>query len=468
MSPSVSTGQRRPRTGLATSAPGAQLAVAALGTAVTLVAFTAPLSTLGSVAADVGAGASGRTWILSSMSIGLGAALLPTGTLADDVGRRRVFQAGLLLLAVGSAVAALATGTSVFVLARVVQGLGGAAVVASSLGIVAAAHEPGPRRAAASGVWGASVGAGIALGPLLSAGLDDALTWRAAYWLLLAAAVALTVAARLVVPDTRAERARGVDVPGVLLLAAGVSAGLAALVEGRQGWGRPEVLWLGLGGVALLVAFVGVEARSRAPMLDLALFRRPAFVAATAAALATGGGVIAMMSFLSGFLGLAMGIEPLHAAWLLLAWSGTSVVTALLARRIPARVSGRTQLALGLVGVAAGQLALGGLEPGDGWARLLPGLLLAGLFSGVINAALGREAVASVPPDRGALGSGANNTARYIGSAVGVTVVAVVATSAHVAAGPAASLVVGWNHAVLVTAAVSLLGALVALAARER
>ena len=137
-------------------------------------------------------------------------------------------------------------------------------------------------------------------------------------------------------------------------------------------------------------------------------------------------------------------------------------MSALLARRIPARVSGRTQLAIGLLGVAAGQLALGGIEPGAGGLRFVPGLLVAGVASGVLNAALGREAVASVPPARSGMGSGANNTARYVGSAFGVTLVAVLV------AGSAGGPIAGWNLATQVTAVVSAAGALLVLACRTR
>ena len=440
-----------------------QLAVAALGTLLTLVAFTAPLSTINSTAATLGAGTSGRTWILSSMSIGLGAALLSTGTVSDDFGRRRTFAVGLLVLAVGSVGAAVAPGTLVFVLARLVQGIGGAAAVASSLGIIAATYPPGPQRAAASGVWGASVGAGIAVGPLMTAGFDRLLSWRAAYWVLGVATLVVAVAALRAVEESRSEHRQPLDLPGLVLLAGGMSALLAALVEGRQDRTSPVVLLLTAGAVVLLGAFVLVERRTAAPMLDLGLFRHPPFVAATVAALATGGGIIALLSYLSGFVGLALHVPALGAAGLMLLWSVTSVVTALLARRIPARVSGRTQLAAGLLGVAVGQLGLWHLNPGDGWQRFVPGLLVAGVASGVLNAALGREAVASVPPGRGSVGSGANNTARYVGSALGVTVVSVIA-----AASTPAGLVDGWNRAALVTAAVSLVGALVVLASRDR
>ena len=444
--------------------PGAQLTVAALGTLLTLVAFTAPIATLNSTAAALGAGTSGRTWILSSMSIGLGAALLSTGTLSDDFGRRRTFAAGMAVLVLGSVFAALAPGTLVFVAARVVQGVGGAAVVASSLGIIAATYAPGPARAAASGVWGASVGAGIAVGPLLSAGLDLVASWRDAYWILAVAGAAVTVAALRLVQESRSAAPRPLDLPGLVLLAGGMSALLAALVEGREDWTGPLVLALAAAAVVLLGAFVAVERRSTAAMLDLALFRHPPFVAATVAALATGAGVIALTSYLPGFVGRALGISALSASLLMLLWSGSSVVSALLARRIPARVSGRTQLALGLLGVAVGQAMQHGVDVDSTWVRFVPGLLVAGVASGVLNAALGREAVASVPDGRGSVGSGANNTARYVGSAVGVTVVSVIAAGATTPAG----LVVGWNHAVVVTAAVSVVGALVVLAARTR
>ena len=442
---------------------GRQLTVAALGTLLTLVAFTAPLSTINSTAATLGAGTAGRTWILSSMSIGLGAALLSTGTVSDDFGRRRTFAAGLLVLAVGSVAAAVAPGTLVFVLARLVQGVGGAAAVASSLGIIAATYPPGPERAAASGVWGASVGAGIAVGPLMTAGFDRVLSGREAYWVLGLASLVVAVAALRAVAESRSEHRQPLDLRGLVLLAGGMSALLAALVEGRQDWTSPVVLALAVGAMVLLGAFVLVERRTAAPMLDLGLFRHPPFVAATVAALATGGGIIALLSYLSGFVGLALHVPALGAAGLMLIWSVTSVVTALLARRIPARISGRAQLAAGLLGVAVGQLGLWHLNPGDGWQRFVPGLLVAGVASGVLNAALGREAVASVPPGRGSMGSGANNTARYVGSALGVTVVSVIA-----AATTPAGLVDGWNRAVLVTAAVSLVGALVVLASRER
>jgi MFS family permease len=438
------------------------LTVAGLGTMLTLVAFTAPLAILNATATSLGADTAGRIWILSSMSVGLGAVLLSTGTIADDYGRRRTFVAGMLVLALASFLAALAPQTSMFVFARVLQGVGGAAVIASSLGLIAHAFAPGPARAAASGVWGAAVGAGIAVGPLVAAGFDRLADWRDTYWLLGAAVLAVAVAARVLVGESRSDRPRGLDLPGVVTLGVGISALLAALVEGRLGWTRPTVLVLAVLAVLALALFVLVQARVAAPMLEPSLWRQPAFAVATGAAFATGAGVLGLMPYLAGFLEAALRIPATTGAVLFLAWSGTSVLSALLARRIPARVSGRVQLAIGLLGVAAGQLALGGVAADSTWVRFVPGLLVAGVASGILNAALGREAVASVPAGRSGMGSGANNTARYVGSAIGVTVVAVIV------AGAPCGAIAGWNLAVLVTAAISISGALLVLGCRPR
>ena len=438
---------------------------ATLGTLMVLVAFTAPLANINQTAAGLGAGVSGRTWILSSMSIGLGAFLLTAGRVADDYGRRRTFVAGSLVLAVGSVVATLTPDVEVFVLARILEGIGGAAIIAAGLGMIAAAFPDPLERARATGWWGASVGAGIAVGPILSTWLGRWHSWRDVYAVVAVAGVALALGAARC-PESRSSHRARLDVPGVVLLAVATSSLLAGLTEGREGWTRPLVLILLAVGVVLLAAFVVVERRSDHAMIDLGLFRRPAFAAVTAAALATGGGIIALLSFVSGFAGIALGLPPTTTAWLMLAWSGPSVVTALAARRLPHHWTGRARMGIALAVIAAGQLMLWGVDTSSTAGRFVPGLLLAGVATGVLNAALGRESVASVPPEQAGLGSGANNTARYLGSALGVTVVSVVA----VPSGPvtASALVDGWNRAALVTAAVSLLGALVVLLVGER
>ncbi|MCW2720175.1 MFS transporter [Pseudonocardia sp.] len=439
------------------------LAVAALGTVLALVTYTTPIATLAGTATGLGAGSAGQAWILSSMSCGLAVGLLPAGAVGDDHGRRRMFVIGAVLLAVTSVLAALASGTAVLVVARIGQGLGAAAILACSLGLIGHAFLPGPRRVHATGVWGACVGGGIALGPLLAAALDTALGWRSAYGLIALLAALLAVLAWRLLTESRADRQQAVDLPGMLLLGVALAGVLAGLVEGRSGWAQPSVIGLLVGGVVLGAVFVLVELRRGAPMLDLRLFGRPDFAGATIGALATGAGIIASMSFLPTLLQRGLGHGVVYAALLLLGWSATSVVTALLARRLPVRATPRAQLVAGLLGVAVGQVMLTGIGPGAGAGRLLPGLLVAGAASGVLNAALARQAVASAPTGLASIGSGANNTARYLGAAIGVTIIAVLATHPV-----AADTIAGWNVAVLVDAVISAVGALVVLACRPR
>jgi MFS family permease len=357
------------------------------------------------------------------------------------------------------------TSAPMFIIGRVGQGLGAAAVISCSLGLIGHTFPSGAARVRATGLWGASVGAGIAFGPVFAALLASSLGWRWPYLLLALLAGAIALTARFLLPESVSRRPRRVDVPGAFLLATGTVGLLAGLVTGRGGWTRPATVVLLGAGVALLAAFVLVEwrteRRNRDPLLALGLLRRPDFAAVTVAGVATGLGIIAAMSYTPIVLERGLHSSALTASLAIVVWSGVSIPVALVARKL--RIDGDAQLAAGLLLVAVGLCLLTGLHPGDGLARLVPGLAIAGIGSGVLNAALGRQAVASVAPDRAGMGSGVNNTARYLGSAVGVTIVSVMATHAEPAA-----LLAGWNSAVLLTAAFSALGAATVLVLRSR
>ncbi len=454
----MSPGEANPRT---------TLAVTAAGPLLVLIAFTVPLTTLMSTAHALAAGGGIQAWIMSGMSVGAASGLLGSGAVGDDYGRRRVFTAGALVLALGSLLGGLAPTGAVLVAARILGGLGGAAVLACSLGIVGRTFPDGRARARATGIWAAALGAGVATGPLLAAGLAHLGGWRLAYLFTALGAAALAVAGRILLPESRAERPRRIDVTGTVLLGLGIATLLSGLVEGRMGWDRPLVGTLVLLGTVLVAGFIVVERRIEGPMLDLDLFRQPDFLGATVAAFAAGGGVLSLVSFLPTLLERAMGVSTVLSALLLLAWSATSVVVAFGTRWLPPRVSPRAQLVAGLCGAALGQLGLFGLTGSATLDRLWPALLVAGVAYGLLNAALGRQAVASVPADRTAMGSGANNTARYLGSATGLALITVLVTHAGSGAG-ASGLLAGWNISVLVTAGFSMLGAVVVFLAHER
>ncbi|WP_432114926.1 MFS transporter [Streptomyces sp. S1] len=445
----------------------ATLAVTATATAVALMNYTAPMPTLPAVAAAFGTPPAVQAWLLNGTPLGLAAFLLLAGGLADAYGRRRVFLLGTLALGLTTALGALAGSTSAFTAARIAQGAASAAVLAGSLGLLAHAYPTGRDRIRATGLWGASVSGGIALGPLL-AGALSLTDWRLAYGALGAGALATAAAGARWLPGagraavTNASGAGAPhpaprpDVVGALTLGLALAALLTALTLGRDGWLRTPVGVLLLASAALTALFAAVEARSGNPMIDLALLRRPAFLASTLGALFTGLAVIGLFSVVPTLLQVGAGMSPLGTAWLFLLWSGTAFVAALQARRLAARLSAAHQLALGFALSAAGVLTfLGALENHAGAWRLFPGLLVAGAGSGLLNAALPRLAVDSVPPERAAMGSGANNTARYIGSSAGVSLTLALAT-----AGPDAALAA--------SAALALTGAVLALVLARR
>ncbi|MFE6098433.1 MFS transporter [Streptomyces laurentii] len=432
------------------SRPGATLAVTSAATALTLMNYTAPMLTLPSMSRAFGTPASLQAWLLNGTPLGLAVLLLVAGSLADDHGRRRVFLLGTLALGLTTGLGAFASSTLTFVLARVAQGAASAAVLAASLGLLAHAYPAGADRIRATGVWGAFVSAGIALGPLLAGSLSLA-DWRLTYEALAVATLVVAALGTRTLAESRAPRDGRPDIAGALTLGLALAALLTALTLGRDGWLRPSVGLLLLAAVVLAAVFAGVERRSRTPMIDLTLLGRPAFRAATAGALFTGLAVIGFFSVLPALLQSGGGLSPLTAAWLFLAWSGTAFVVALQTRRLAGRLSATYQLALGFVLSTAGVLALLGALDDASVPRLLPGLIVAGAGSGLLNAALPRLAVDSVPQARAAMGSGANNTARYIGSSAGVALALALSTAgADVAAG--ASAVLGVAGAVVTLA----------------
>ncbi|MCX4726378.1 MFS transporter [Streptomyces sp. NBC_01306] len=433
---------------------GATLAVTSAVTAVALMNYTAPMLTIPGLTASFSTPVGAQAWLINGTPLGLAALLLVAGSLADDYGRRRLFLIGTFGLALTIALGAMAPTTLTFTLARAAQGAATAAVLASSLGLLVHAFPAGSARIRATGVWGAFVSAGIAVGPLL-AGLLAPYGWRLTYGVLAAATLAGAIVAARTLTESRAPRGGRPDLAGAAALGLAFTSLVSALTLGRDGWLRAPVGLLLLAAVVLAAVFVAVERRTATPLIDLRLLRRPEFLASTAGALFTGLAVIGLFSFLPALLQQALGISPLTGAWLFVLWSGTGFLVALQARRLADRVQARHQLAIGFALHAVGVLTMLGAVGAGSLVRLLPGLFIAGVGSGLLNAALPRVAVGSVPPERAAMGSGANNTARYIGSSIGVALVIAVAPA-------------GSNAPLLVSAGLTALGVLSMLLLRPR
>nr|WP_241670685.1 MFS transporter [Streptomyces lavendulae] len=436
--------------------PRATLALVSAATAVTLMNYTAPMVTLPQTAAALGTPLSGQAWLLNGTPLGLAALLLVAGSLADDYGRRRVFLAGTLALGLTTALGALTTSTWQFTLARIAQGAASAALLASALSLVVHAF-PSPRgRLHATGVWGAFVSGGIAAGPLVASALPN---WRAAYGVLGAAALLLAALGTRTLTESRAPRGGRPDLPGALTFGLALVALVAALTLGREGWLRAPVGLLLAAAAGLIAVFVAVERRSGTPMIDLGLLRHRRFLASSAGGLFTGLAVIAVFSYLPSVVQRTMHLSPLATAGLLLLWSGLSFGVALQVKRLT--FPPRGQLALGFALHAAGALTMLGAIGSGSWTRLLPGLIIGGVGSGLLNGALPLLAVDSVPRERAAMGSGAQQTLRYIGSSVGVALTIALATSGG-------HLAHGTDLALLVSAGLAVIGALGVLALRDR
>jgi EmrB/QacA subfamily drug resistance transporter len=369
---------------------------------------------------ELGASLSSLQWVVDAYALTLAGFLLTAGSLGDRLGRRRVFSAGFAVFTLASFLCGIAGDPTLLNLARALQGIGGAAMFATALALIGQEFH-GRDRATAFGVWGATVGGAVAIGPLVGGVLTEHLGWEWIFFVNVPIGLVAIALTELRLANVAAQDAQRVDVPGLIAFSAALFLLVFGLIRGNpEGWGSPLIVCCLGGAVALLATFVAIERHSSHPMLDLGLFAKPAFNGISAVAFCLSAGMFAMFLYLTIYIQGVLGYSPLEAGLRFLPLTLLSFVVAPISGNLSHRVPIRLLVGFGLTLVGIGLLLMRGVEPGSEWTTLLPGFLLAGAGVGLANPGIGQAAIAVVPVERAGMGSGINTTFRQIGIATGV------------------------------------------------
>uniref|UniRef100_UPI003D8E4910 MFS transporter n=1 Tax=Gordonia sp. B7-2 TaxID=3420932 RepID=UPI003D8E4910 len=358
--------------------------------------------------------------VIDAYALTLTALLLTSGTIADIVGRKVVFASGIVVFTIGSLLCGLAPTIEFLVGARALQGVGGAIMFATSLALLAQAFAP-KERGVAFGVFGAVTGVSVAVGPVLGGLLTSGISWHWIFYVNIPVGIFALAITLWGVDESKAPGAHRIDWLGCVTF----SAALAFLVFGlirshADGWGSLTAAGsLGLAAV-LLIAFVIVERVVSQPMIDASLLRVPTFSGGLVAAWAISASMFSVLTYLVIYLQSIMGYSALEAGLRFLPFSGVVFLAAGVAGRLSDVVPVRWLIAPGFVLVAVGLWLLRGTDPTGNWTQLIPGFVVAGIGTGLINPPLASTAVGVVEQARAGMASGINSTFRQIGIATGV------------------------------------------------
>jgi EmrB/QacA subfamily drug resistance transporter len=375
-----------------------------------------------------GASLSDLQWVVSAYALTLAALMLTAGSLADLWGRRMMFAAGTAIFTAGSLLCGLATGPLDLALSRAGQGVGGAIMFATSLALISDAFR-GKERGTAFAVLGAATGVALALGPVLGGVITSGLSWRWIFFVNIPVGIAAVVITLTRVTESRDPAATRPDWFGFVSFSTGLAALVYGLISAGDGWGQTKVVVLLSSAAVLLVAFLIIELVQRQPMLDLSLFRVPTFVGGLIAAFGMSASLFSLLTFVVLYLQDQLGYSAFDAGVRTLFLTVATFVAAAPAGRLTTVIPVRLMISAGFVFTAAGLLLMRGLTVGSSWTHLIPGLILAGFGSGLVNVPLASTAVGVVRPARAGMASGINSTLRQVGTATGIAVLGALFTA---------------------------------------
>jgi EmrB/QacA subfamily drug resistance transporter len=378
---------------------------------------------LPSIRDDLGASFTDLQWVVDAYALTLAALVLTAGSLADRLGRRRLFAIGLGIFSAASLLCALAPDPTFLNVARALQGVGGAVMFAVSLALVAQEFPAGRERGTAMGIYGASIGVAVAVGPLVGGALTDSLGWESVFYLNVPVGLAAIAVTYAKLRESRDPNATRVDWPGVVSFSAALFLLVLALVRGNdEGWGSTMIVSLLAGAGALLAAFIAIERRASEPMLPLGLFRLPSFTGVQLAAFAVSGSAFALFLYLTLYLQNYLGYSPLEAGLRYLPITLASFIAAPIAGALLSRIPARVMMSTALAAAGVGLLLMSGIGAGDEWTTLLGGFLVLGAGTGLLNPVIADVAVSVVPKEKSGMAAGINDTFRQVGVAVGIAV----------------------------------------------
>ncbi len=438
------------------------LLVAVLGSGIAFLDGTVVNVALPEIGRDLDASTSSLQWMLNGYMLTLASLILLGGSLGDRLGRRRIFVIGVAWFTAASALCAAAPSDEALVLARLLQGVGGALLTPGSLAMIEASFRK-EDRARAIGAWSGLTGVAVALGPLLGGWLVEAVSWRAIFLINLPLGLFVVLAASRRVPETRDPDADGpLDVTGALLAALGLGGTTYALIEAPNGASAAVVVGA-VGGVLALLAFLLVERRARNPMLPLTMFRSRQFSAANGVTFVVYAALGGVFFLLVAFLQISLGYSPIAAG------SASLPVTALLllfsarSGALAQRIGPRIPLTVGPLGIAAGMLLMTRIDPGDSYVgSVLPAVLVFGLGLVLVVAPVTATVLAAADERHAGIASGINNAISRVGGLLAVAVLPLVGGLTGDAFYDPAAMTDGFHMAMVVAAALSALGGLIA------
>lgn len=414
----------------------ATIALAVLGVFVTYLPITAVSVALTTIGAATGAGTADLQWISDAYVIPMAAMVLSAGVFGDVHGRRRVYLIGIVLTVLGALVAGLSAtaegSTAVHVLwaGQAVSGLGAGLLLPTTLALIAHA-VPDPRaRGKYVGIWATGMMAGLALGPIIAGSLIKITDWGWIYAPTASLAVLAGIAAATLLPESKSPDGRRLDWPGQISASIAIATSIFGIIEGgEKGWGSAQAVTGIVIGVIAFIAFLAIEHRSGAPLMNLSLFRSSGFSAAGLAALVALFSIVGAMFLLSLFLGYVQHLGPLEIGTRLLFVTGVGAVVNPVIGGLMHKVKAMNLLAAGLLLATVGVLLIGRIDETTGFADLAWRLAIFGIAIAIMFTSVSTAAINAVPWQLAGMGAAANTALRQYGGALGPAVLGVVFTS---------------------------------------